>query len=78
MPSVSFPFDAQLVSVRREVCPRARWDRGRRTWEMTWEEAQAFLAAGQARLAYCRTTAMIVIDDQRWLVGFAEGAPKRA
>ena len=28
MPSVSFPFDAQLVSVRREVCPHARWDRG--------------------------------------------------
>jgi hypothetical protein len=78
MASVRFRFDAQLVSVRREVCPRARWDKAIQTWVMTGEEAQAFLAAGHARLAYCRTTAMIVIDDQRWLVGFAEGAPKRA
>jgi hypothetical protein len=77
MPSVSFPFDAQLVSVRRDVCPRARWDKARRTWTMTGEEAEAFLAAGHARLAYCRTTARITIDDARWLVGFAEGAPKR-
>jgi len=44
---------------------------------MTREEAQAFLAAGHARLEYCRMTARIVIDDERWLVGFAEGAPKR-
>jgi hypothetical protein len=77
MPSVSFPFDAQLVSVRRDVCPRARWDKAGRRWTMTREEAQAFLAAGHARLEYCRMTARIVIDDERWLVGFAEGAPKR-
>jgi hypothetical protein len=44
---------------------------------MTAAEAEAFLAAGHARLAYCRTTARIVVDDARWLVGFAEGAPKR-
>ena len=77
MPSVSFPFDAQLVSVRREVCPHARWDKVRRVWTMTPVEAQAFLAAGHARLDYCRMTARIAVDKELWLVGFAEGAPKR-
>ena len=49
----------------------------RRVWTMTPVEAQAFLAAGQARLDYCRTTARIAIDKELWLVGFAEGAPIR-
>ena len=74
---VSFLFDAQLVSVRREVCPHARWDRVQRVWTMTPVEAQALLAAGHARLVYCRMTARIAVDEKLWLVGFAEGAPKR-
>jgi hypothetical protein len=77
MPSVRFPFDAQLVSVRREVCPHARWDKVRRVWTMTPVEAQTFLAAGHARLDYCRMTAKIAVDEELWLIGFIEGAPKR-
>lgn len=77
MPTVRFPFDAQLVGVRREVCPGARWDRPRRVWTMSQAEAASFLAAGHARLDYCRSTARIAIDDEVWLIGFAEGAPRR-
>lgn len=71
------PFDAQLVSVRRKLCPRARWDRARRVWTMTRDKAQAFLAAGHARLDYCRSAVTIAIDGELWLIGFAEDAPKR-
>ena len=49
----------------------------RRVWTMTPVEAQAFLSAGHARLDYCRMTARITVDAELWLVGFAEGAPKR-
>ena len=42
MPTARFPFDAQLVGVRREVCPGARWDRPRRVWTMSQAEAASF------------------------------------
>ena len=77
MPTVRFPFDAQLVSVRRDVCPGARWDRVQRVWTMSRAEAEIFLAASHARLEYCRSTARIMIDDELWVIGFVQGAPRR-
>jgi hypothetical protein len=74
MPSVSFPFDAQVVSVRREACPRARWNRARRVWTMTRTEAEAFFAASHTRMDLCRSTARIAIDDELWLARFAKNA----
>jgi hypothetical protein len=77
MPVVRFNWDAQLVSVRREVCPRARWDKIARAWTMTVDEAATFLAAGHARLEYARDSGQIVIDGERWLIGFVRGAPSK-
>ncbi len=77
MPVVRFHWDAQLVSVRREVCPQARWDKAARAWTMTVDEAAAFLAAGHARLECARGTGQIAIDEEHWLVGFVQGAPSR-
>ena len=67
----------QLVSVRRDVCPGARWNRVLRVWTMSQAEAEIFLAASHARLNFCRCTAWITIDDERWVVGFVAGAPRR-
>jgi hypothetical protein len=77
MPVVRFQWDAQLVKVRREVCPRARWDKAARAWTMTADEAAAFLAAGHSRLAYARDSGQIAIDGEHWLIGFVQGAPSR-
>jgi hypothetical protein len=78
MPVVRFQWNPQLVDVRREVCPRARWDKATRAWTMTAEEAAAFLAAGHSRLEYARQRGQIAIDDAEWLIGFVRGAPKLA
>jgi len=48
MATVEFPWDAQLVSVRREVCPRATWDTAHCAWVMSDADAAAFLRAAQA------------------------------
>ena len=77
MPVVRFSWDTQLVDVRREVCPRAKWDRAARSWSMTAAEVEAFIAAGHARLKFARYCMEIAIDADRWVVGFAQGAPKR-
>ena len=36
------------------------------------------LAAGHHRLEYCRRASEIVVDGEKWLVGFVQGAPRRA
>ena len=77
MPVVRFPWDAQLVSVRRKVCPQAKWDTVTRAWTMTADDADTFLQAAQARLAFTRGSGQIVIDDAQWIVGFVQGAPYR-
>ena len=77
MPVVRFSWDAQLVSVRREVCPQAKWDKVTRAWTMTADDADTFLQAAQARLAFTRGSGQIVIDDAQWIVGFVQGAPYR-
>jgi hypothetical protein len=44
---------------------------------MTEPEAQAFLAASHHRLDFVRSSAEILIDSERWIVGFVQGAPCR-
>lgn len=77
MSVISFPWDAQLVSIRRETAPRARWDKATRAWSMTAAEATAFLEAAQARLYFARSQCTITIDGIVWMVGFTEGTPYR-
>ena len=77
MPVVSFPWDAQLVSLRRDTVPSARWDKAARAWHMTTEEAEIFLAAAQARMYFARYKCTVTIDTVVWIVGFAQGAPYR-
>jgi hypothetical protein len=77
MPDVRFAWDAALVAVRREACPRAKWDQVARAWAMTEADAEAFLTAVHARLAYARYSTQVAVDDVRWLVGFVQGAPCR-
>ena len=40
--------------------------------------AEAFVAAGHQRLEYCRMASEIVVDGEKWLVGFVQGAPRKA
>ena len=77
MAVVRFSWDTLLVGVRREVCPRAKWDKAARAWSMTVAEAEAFIAAGHARLVFARYFMEVTIDADRWIIGFVEGAPKR-
>ena len=75
MPVVSFPWDAQLVSVRREVCPDARWDKAQRVWLMTSAEAEVFRQAAHARMYFGRVRCTVKIDHTCWVLGFERGAP---
>jgi hypothetical protein len=77
MPVVRFTWDPQLVDVRRQSCPRARWDKSTRAWLMTATEAEAFLAASHARLDFGCSSSQITIDDEQWVIGFVRGAPMR-
>jgi hypothetical protein len=77
MPVVRFAWDAQLVDLRREVCPRARWDKASRAWVMTAAEAGAFLKVVQTRKHFSRMQCTVTVDETTWLLGFAEGTPYR-
>jgi hypothetical protein len=77
MPVVSFPWDAQLVAIRREAIPRARWDKAVRAWSMTAAEAEAFLQAAQARMYSGRVQCIVTVDQAEWVLGFAHGTPYR-
>jgi hypothetical protein len=77
MPIVQFPWDAQLVSIRREVCPHARWDKAAHAWTMTASDAEAFLRAAQARMYFGRVKCTVSVDDTVWVLGFTRGAPYR-
>ena len=77
MPVVRFPWDAQLVSIRREAVPRARWDKAARAWSMTAAEAEAFLQAAHARMYFARVNCTVMVDQAVWVLGFAHGAPYR-
>jgi hypothetical protein len=74
---VKFPWDAQLISLRRDVCPRARWEKTSRVWIMTDPEAETFLQAAQARMYFARVTCMVTVNDAVWVLGFAQDAPYR-
>jgi hypothetical protein len=75
MPIVRFPWDAQLVDLRREVCPHARWDKAVRAWTMTVRDAEAFLQAAQARMSFARVKCTVAVDDTIWVLGFADRTP---
>jgi hypothetical protein len=77
MPMVKFPWDAQLISIRRDVCPRARWEKTSRVWVMTDPEAETFLQTVQRRMDFARVTCTITVDDTVWVLGFARDAPYR-
>ncbi len=77
MPAVRFSWSPLLVSLRREVCPRAQWQSNRRQWVMSEAEAQRFIEAAQTQLDFQRRHASITIDGVAWLVGFVRGAPYR-
>jgi hypothetical protein len=77
MPIVKFPWDAQLISLRRDVCPRARWEKTSRVWVMTDAEAETFLQAAQAWMCFARVKCTITVDDTVWVLGFAKDTPYR-
>ena len=77
MPRVRFAWSPQLVAVRRETCPRARWLARERAWSMSADEAATFLAAAHARLDFVRSQSELVIDEVHWVVGFVRDAPYR-
>jgi hypothetical protein len=77
MPTVKFPWDAQLISVRREVCPRARWEKATRAWVMTDPDAETFLREAQARMYLARVTCSVTVDHTIWVLGFTQGTPYR-
>ena len=77
MPVVRFTWSPTLVDVRRRVCPHAQWNPRKRTWTMSEREAKAFLMASHASLDFVRSHTEISIDDVRWTIGFARGAPCR-
>ena len=75
--SVRFSWDPLLVDLRREVCPRASWQKASRQWIMSDRDAEAFVRAAHSRLDCLRSQAQIRVDDFIWVVGFARGAPYR-
>lgn len=77
MTLVQFKWDAVLISLRREVCPRARWDKAQRCWAMTETDAERFLQAAHTRLSFARNHSTISINDTVWVLGFLQGAPYR-
>jgi hypothetical protein len=77
MPIVSFPWDAQLVSLRRETVPHARWDKATRAWSMPPAEVATFLHTAQARLFLARFQCTVTVDGVVWVLGFAQGTPYR-
>lgn len=77
MPVVSFPWDAQLISIRRETVPSARWDKASRAWVMTAAEAETFFQTAQNRMYGARFKCTLTIDGIAWVVGFEQGTPYR-
>jgi hypothetical protein len=75
MVTVRFAWSPQLIDVRREQCPRAKWDRTARAWTMTEAEAERFLQASHNRLNLIRDHGEIHIDEACWIIGFVQGAP---
>jgi hypothetical protein len=75
MPVVKFPWDAQLVSLRRDVCPRARWEKAARAWVMTDADVETFLRAAQARMYFARVKCTVTVDNTVWVLEFAKSTP---
>ena len=78
MAELRFAWSPTLVDIRREVCPKARFEKKGRRWIMNDAEAATFLHAAHARLDFMRSQAQITVNDVTWVVGFVQGAPYRA
>ena len=77
MPVVRFSWNPQLVDVRREACPRARWNSQTRAWMMTATEAEAFVTAGHHRLDTAGWLAKSWLMARSGLWGSFKGARER-
>jgi hypothetical protein len=77
MPMVHIPWDAQLVGLRRQICPNATWVSTTNAWQMTRHDAETFLDAAQARMFFCRCSCTLTTDATVWVVGFKRSAPYR-
>lgn len=75
MAIVRFAWNPTLVGVRREVCPTARFEKGKRQWIMNESDAARFLRAAHSRLEFTKCQARIMVNDDTWVVGFVQGAP---
>jgi hypothetical protein len=73
--TIRFAWSPALVALRREACPRARWEKSARRWIMSDRDAQAFLRAAHARFEFSLSSTRIEIDNVVWIAGFAQGAP---
>ena len=68
--SVRFAWNPMLVDLRREICPRAQWQKNGRQWIMSGTEADTFVRAAQAGLDFGKSLAQIRVDNVIWVVGF--------
>jgi hypothetical protein len=75
MAIVRFNWSPTLVDVRREVCPSARLEKGKRQWIMKDADATRFLQAAHSRLEFTKCHARIMVNEATWVVGFVQGAP---
>jgi hypothetical protein len=57
MAIVRFNWSPTLVDVRREVCPAARFEKGKRQWIMNDTDASRFLRAAHSRLEFTKCQA---------------------
>jgi hypothetical protein len=75
MIGVLFFWDPLLISLRRDVCPNAKWDKPRKQWLMAPEDAERFRDAAHRLLDGTRRHAVLQIGDEQWMIGFRQGAP---
>jgi hypothetical protein len=73
--TIKFSWHPQLVAVRREVCPGAKWIAASRTWMMTDDDATKFLTECHARLEMAKMRHEMSINGSRWAIGCTSGAP---
>jgi hypothetical protein len=75
MATIKFSWHPQLVAVRRDICPGAKWIPASRTWTMTEDDTKKFLAECHERLATAKMRHEMLINGSRWAIDFIRGAP---
>jgi hypothetical protein len=69
MPVVSFGYVELLVSLRRRHAPRAVWNGAEKSWDMTAEEATAFLEACRKELEQLEKVMVVTVDGEKRELG---------